>query len=62
MSNEMKTQLETLVGKEVASVEVFKSYDGWECGFTMHFTDGTKMEVGSRGFNEGGSIVEVDVI
>lgn len=57
---EMQRLLEGLVGKEIASVEVDRDYSNWEASFTLQFTDGTKLEVGSRGWDEG-SIVTVDV-
>lgn len=56
----MNEEVQTMVGKTVERVECYGDDFGGEKGFTIYFTDGSSMEVGSRPDHTiGGSFVTV---
>lgn len=61
MSNmiDMQLALEGHIGKVIGSVEMLQNWDGQDIGFRFMFTDGTSVELSSRGSDEG-SWVTVD--
>jgi hypothetical protein len=60
MSDEANEFVKTY-GKTVERVEVQTSHHGDVNGFTMYFTDGTVLDVSSKGHYDCSSSISVDV-
>ena len=49
----LEEQVTSNIGKTIAAVVMLQDWDNRDVGFRYEFTDGTSLEVSSRGSDEG---------